>query len=173
MWLGRWSGLALSSHMLPKVAIALWGVTFFGVGGFLLLCDSQDGQPVVDDDPREAIEVEHDEKKVLRRVMQDNLVRLQGLFEACARDDVVAAAALARSAVAAPGVGGAAPALKPDLPEQWLAWGKTIKQEYARFANLVDVGAASCGDLPQTLAVVTGSCISCHATYRVVVVPGP
>jgi hypothetical protein len=154
--------------MLSMAAIALWGVSLLGVGGFLWLSEGAGSEPLAVADSREPILVEPDEHQALRGVMQANLVTLRELFDACARDDLVDLAALTRSASEAPGVGRAAPTLRPDLPKKWRGWGKAIHREYALLADALEAGVKDCSDLPETMAAVTASCISCHSTYRIV-----
>lgn len=124
---------------------------------------------VPEGEARRLLQVLPEEREIVREVMRENVVALHGVLSAIDAGDLEGAAALAREAARSPGPGRRDPALRERLPEDWLAMGKQVHRGYKSAARRLDGGATgleALGDLSE----VTGACVACHVSFRVVTV---
>jgi hypothetical protein len=155
------ASLSKGALALAALAIALW------IPAALALLSPEEGEFVPADEARELLAVTPAEREIVREVMRENVVSLNGVLAALEAGDLEAAARLSREASEAPGPGRRDPALRERLPEAWLGMGKQVHRGYKDLARRLE-GGATAGDAVGALSGVTAACVSCHATYRLV-----
>lgn len=94
--------------------------------------------------------------------MRAMLGSLNGILTGLATGDT---AAMVRAATASGLAAAADPALEKVLPEQFLQLGMATHRQFDSLATLIGAGLARDSVLAR-LGRLTGTCVSCHATYR-------
>ena len=118
-------------------------------------------------DGRTPVVVTPAQRALVGEVMRRNLSSIHQISTAAAQGDLRSVASLADEASKAPGPGGLDHALRAKLPQGWLDIGKGVDYGFAEIAT-----AARSGGVPARLnagmAALTGACLSCHTSYRLV-----
>jgi len=148
------------NHHLRFVAVGLL------LGGLVGVACS--GEEPVDPDARLSVRVTPAHRAVVGEVMRRNLSSIHQISTAAARGDLRTVASLADEASKAPGPGGTDPTLRARLPQGWLDIGKGVDAGFAEIATAARSGGAP-AQMNAGMASLTGACLSCHTTYRLVV----
>jgi len=151
-----------SNHHLRSVFVGLL------LGGLVVVACA--GEEPVDPalDARTPVRVTPAQRAVVGEVMRRNLASIHRISTAAAQGDLRTAALLADEASKAPGPGGTDRSLRARLPQGWLDIGKGVDAGFAEIASAARSGGAP-ARMNAGMASLTGACLSCHTSYRLVV----
>lgn len=142
-----------------------WIRTLAGLGALLALAGTGSAQPPgAPTDGRQRVALPPAGRDKVLSEMRHMLASMGGVLGALSTSDTAAAAKAARAS----GMGTAAdvdPAMKARLPREFLELGMRTHHGFDRLADRIQAGAPQ-AEILRGLADITGSCVTCHATYR-------
>ena len=143
------------------MSMTRWLMTTTAAAGFVLGCGGR--SETASPDTRSAVPLTAEQRNAVLVEMRTMLASVNAVLGATARAD----SAGVRAAAKASGSGAAAdPALEKLLPAPWL---QMATQTHTGFDGLAAVAGAGRDTIVARLASITGSCVSCHAMYRLAV----
>lgn len=154
----------MNTRMISLIAIALWVLVVAAFGYRFIVGSTAPGS-----DGRTAILLAEAERDAILAEMRHMLETVQVITAALARNDIRAAAEAAHHS----GVAAAAdldPALMTKLPLEFKQLGMGVHAEFDRMAEMAGQDATGAAML-YALATQLSSCVACHETYKLQVVP--
>ena len=149
----------MTTRVIAIAALALWVVTI-AAGAWLFFR----GYTRPAEDGRTAVVLAPAERELVLAEMRAMLGTVHGVVTALANEDRAALAEAARAGgtQAAP----ASPALMAKIPQPFMEMGMGVHQGFDAMAAAADEGAPF-DALQQRLAAQLGTCVACHAAWRI------
>jgi hypothetical protein len=151
---------------LGTVALALWVVTIAALAA-LWVTHAVGPRPTPSAasalDARQPVRLRYEAREAVLAGMRGMMASVHGVMQACASGDTAAIRRAAAQSGAAMALG---PGLAAVLPPEFVHLADVA---HRGFDAVADVAGASKDTVAGRMAAVTTTCVSCHATYRLVV----